>query len=213
MAGHHQNGQELNWKLSLDFFLTREEIGRLRSWAKNRRNRHPKDRIAWNEWFLIELAINTGLRVFEITDLECRDIVLRRELSFINVRNGKCRKSRQVRVSTKFQESALEFLEWKRQKAEETKINSPLFFSPKSKAKYTTRGLQLAFKRCIKRAGIPDYHSIHHLRHSYASCLWVSSKKDIRLVQKQLGHSSISITQVYVDLFEENIKTAIERLL
>ena len=214
MSGrHHRNEWGINWELSHDFFLTRQELGRLRSWAKNRRNREPKNRNAWNEWFLIELAINSGLRVFEIADLECQDLVLRREFSYIHVRNGKCKNRREVRVNTKFQSSAREFLEWKDERSEETGYGAPLFYSPKSKGKYSTRGLQLAFKRCIKRAGIPVYHSIHHLRHTYASCLWVSSRNDIRLVQKQLGHSSIEVTQVYVNLFRENITSAIERLL
>ena len=134
---HHRNEWGVKWELSLDFFLTRQELGRLRSWAKNRRNRQPKDRIAWYEWFLIELTINTGLRVFEIADLECQDLVLRRELSYIHVRNGKCKKRREVRVSTKFQSSAWEFLKWKDERSEETGYGAPLFYSTKSKGKYS----------------------------------------------------------------------------
>ena len=62
-----------------------------------------------------------------------------------------------------------------------------------------------------KKAGIQD-HSIHHLRHTYASHLYKASKFNLRLVQKQLGDSSIKTTEVYADVFDEDIDKALERL-
>lgn len=202
--------QSLNWSISIEKFLSRKELNKLRSWVRKRRDE--SNRVTWIEWFLIEIGINTGLRVFEITDLQCGDIVLNDELSFIRVRNGKCGKYREVRISKSFYNAIEIFLKWKGQNGEGINSSDYLFISPKTRKKYSTRALQLAFKRCLEGANIPTHHSIHHLRHTYASCLLSSSKNNIRLVQKQLGHASIVTTQVYADVFMSEIENAVENL-
>jgi len=65
----------------------------------------------------------------------------------------------------------------------------------------------------MKGAGINQKHSIHHLRHTYASLLLSASKNNLPLVQKQLGHTSITVTQVYTNVFKDEMKTALEHLL
>lgn len=208
----HNDDLGINWELSLDKFLTKEEVRKLRSWVKKRREKNNRKRLAWFEWFLVELGLNTGLRVFEMADLECGDIRIRNELSCIFVRKGKGGKSREVIINSEFCKSLQDYLNWKNENGEGIGFDDFIFYSPKSKGKYSTRGLQLAFKRCLKKAGIPLFHSIHHTRHTYASLLLVSSKNNIRLVQKQLGHSSIVTTQVYANLFSQEINKAVEKL-
>jgi site-specific recombinase XerC len=77
---------------------------------------------------------------------------------------------------------------------------------------FTTRAIQKAFKRCAERAGLPARYSIHCLRHTYACFLLKASNWNIRLVQKQLGHSRIETTQVYADVMLPDIKNALEKL-
>lgn len=214
MAKTTFNGKyESKWELDLESFLTRREISEMQSFLIKQRNHSNDNQKAWLEWFLIELGLNTGLRVFEMANLCCGDIYLRDELSFIVVRQGKGSKTRKVRINSNFQKSSKEFLDWKKRSGEDIGPGSYLIISPKSKTRYTTRGLQLIFKRCIKHVNIPGYHSIHHLRHTYASLLLRSSNNNLRLVQKQLGHSSLLTTQVYVDTFTSDIENAIEGIL
>ncbi len=71
---------------------------------------------------------------------------------------------------------------------------------------YSTRTLQYAFKVSLKEAGLPQYYSIHACRHSYGTYLYQKTK-NLRLVQKQLGHSSITTTTVYADVpLEETLE-------
>jgi integrase/recombinase XerD len=205
MSGRRNAERELNWKLSIDRFLTKKETKKLRQWAKNNRQ-------SWLESALIEIALNTGLRVAEIADLRCGNITLREELSCVFVNQGKCGKQRTVTINKEFQEFLRNLLIHKKEIGEKTGYDDFLLFSKKSKGKYSTRGLQHAFKRCLRKAGIDMRHSIHHLRHTYASCLLSSSKNNVRLVQKQLGHSSIAVTQVYLDVFSEELHNAVEKL-
>jgi len=87
----------------------------------------------------------------------------------------------------------------------------PIFTSRKGK-KLTCRALQKSFKKCLARAGLPMHYSIHCLRHTYGSHLYVASGYNLRLVQKQLGHSSVRVTEVYASLMDKCIKQAVERL-
>ena len=68
--------------------------------------------------------------------------------------------------------------------------------------KFTTRGLQLLFRRAPRKAGLPSHFSIHACRHSYGTYLH-QKNKDLRLVQDQLGHSSPVVTQVYSHITPE----------
>lgn len=212
MTSHHLDGGfGINWDLSLDKFLTKDEVRKLRSLVRRRREKCVK-RVVWFEWFLIELGLNTGLRVFEMADLRCGDVVLRKEFSFVFVRNGKGGRPRQVRVSSEFCQSVMDYLKWKHEHGEGIDFSDALLYSPRARGVYSTRGLQYAFKRCLEKAKIPLYHSIHHARHTYASLLYSSSNNNLRLVQKQLGHSSIVTTQIYANLFNQEMQKAVEKL-
>jgi len=76
----------------------------------------------------------------------------------------------------------------------------------------TTRGIGKVFKRSAERAGLSAHFSIHCLRHTYACLLYKASGNDLRLVQKQLGHSSSRITEVYADVMAPDVSKAVEKL-
>jgi len=69
-----------------------------------------------------------------------------------------------------------------------------LFLDPKEHYRwpYSQRRVQDLVKKICKGAGL-RYRNPHDLRHSYASILLMSHQRPA-YVQKQLGHSSISIT-------------------
>ena len=73
-------------------------------------------------------------------------------------------------------------------------------------------GIQQVFKKWAKKSGISSHYSIHSLRHTYATNLYKASGYNLRLVQKQLGHSSPSITQVYADVMNSDVEEALKNL-
>ena len=76
----------------------------------------------------------------------------------------------------------------------------------------TRFGIQTVFKKLAKKARLPARYSIHSLRHSYATRLYKASGYNLRLVQKQLGHASISTTTVYSDVMSEDTEAAVNNL-
>src|SRR5206468_410167 len=69
-----------------------------------------------------------------------------------------------------------------------------------------------AFKRILKAAGLPTYHSPHNLRHTLASLL-LQQGESPAYVQRQLGHASIQLTvDTYGKWLPMGNKAAVDRL-
>ena len=201
------------WTLHEGKFLTAKEIKKLRKALVKRKEiaERKGNRVAVRDWFVIDLALSTGLRVQEIADLECGDISVNDNLCYLVVNNGKGHKKRVVRFNGDFKKHFLDYLEWKQGIGEGISPEDPLMVSSNTQDHLTKMALQKTFYRSAKRAEIQG-HSIHHLRHTYASHLYKASGFNLRLVQKQLGHSSIKTTEVYADVFNEDMEKALERL-
>ncbi|MEE8190814.1 MAG: tyrosine-type recombinase/integrase, partial [Candidatus Scalindua sediminis] len=63
----------------------------------------------------------------------------------------------------------------------------------------TTTALKISFKKAIVQAGLNPKYSIHSARHTYGIHLYHTTK-NLRYVQKQLGHSNIMMTSLYADV-------------
>ena len=169
-------------------------------------------RIAYRDYFVIDLALSTGLRVMEIAQLNCSDLFLEDKPCFILVRNGKGNKSRLVQISQQFKVQCLRYLSWKESIGESTDSSSPLILSSNTEGHMSTRALQNVFKKVALKANLAPHYSIHCLRHTYACMLYKASNYNLRLVQKQLGHASIKTTQVYADVMAPDTTKAVEKL-
>lgn len=164
------------------------------------------------DYFIIHLNLSTGLRVMEVANLKCSDLFLDDRICSVLVRAGKGRKKRLVYFTGPFRKHCHEYLKWKKQKGEPVEPEAPLLMSSNTGNHLSTRAIQFAFKRCAKRACLDSQYSIHCLRHTYACFLLKASNWNLRLVQKQLGHSRISTTQIYADVMMPDVEKALNRL-
>ena len=169
-------------------------------------------KVAVRDYFIIHLALTTGLRVMEIAALKCGDMFLDDRICSVLVRKGKGNKKRVVYFTGPFRKHCREYLKWKQQIGEPIECEEPLIVSSNKGGHLTTRAMQKAFKRCAKKASLDSCYAIHCLRHTYACFLLKASNWNLRLVQKQLGHSKISTTQVYADVMIPDVKKALDRL-
>ena len=196
-------------------FLTLDQVRRLKEHCRQQAAASVPDRRRQpvRDWMILHIALDAGLRVSEICGLEIRDLILDRENASVIVRDGKGHKKRGVRIGESLREHLAEFLAWKESAGEPATARAPLLTSSRSGHRPLTRSAVFRiFKANAKAIGLPPRFSIHSCRHTYASLLYRASKYNIRLVQKQLGHSSIQTTQIYADVLSEDATAAVARL-
>ena len=152
---------------------------------------------------IIHLALGTGLRVSELTSLKVDHIHFKRGSNQIVVYKGKGDKDRIVTINNNLKSIIQQYMDY----------HPSVYLFPSERGEQLTRsGIQQIFKKWANKAGLPKRYSIHSLRHTYATNLYKASGYNLRLVQKQLGHSSISTTQVYADTYDEDLEIAVEKL-
>ena len=195
------------WIVTPDKFLTDEESKKLRRMceeaaiiAKSKGNQ-----LAVRNRFIIETALGTGLRVSELANLKVDDIHIRKGQYSLTVNNGKGGKHRVVGFNNKLKTLIQEYLDYRKS------MSSYLFASERGE-KMTRFGVGRVFKTMAAKAGLDSKHSIHTLRHTYATNLYKASGYNLRMVQKQLGHSSITTTTVYSDVLNQDLTDALENL-
>lgn len=151
---------------------------------------------------ILEMLFSTGLRVSELANLK-RDYINLKKDEF-TVR-GKGSKLRVVFLS----DSAKN---WLGQYLNARADISPFLFVRHDKARgkkdpenLTPRSIQRMIKKYSLSAGITKEVTPHTMRHSFATDLLINGA-DIRSVQSMLGHSSITTTQIYTHLTNQQLK-------
>jgi site-specific recombinase XerD len=199
------------WSLDREKFLSEAEVKKLRRTVEDKALADlQRGRTTWPRfWVAIDLAVGAGLRVSEIANLKIHNLYLNTREPRLRV-TGKGNRTRDVFISRDLMKHLSGFLKWKQTMDEPLDKDDPLLVSSHGKS-YSTRALQYAFKVSLAEAGLPKYYSIHCLRHSYGTYLYQRTK-DLRLVQKQLGHSSIATTTIYADVTVEQTVEAVNGL-
>jgi site-specific recombinase XerD len=197
----------MQWIISPDKFLDQDEVRRLRKTLRDAATlaRTRGTQAAVRDQLIIELALGSGLRVSELANLKVEELFLKKGQNSLHVRNGKGGKNRVVQFGANLKEQILQYLDYR-------KSDSPYLFPSQRRECMTPSAIQQVFKRWAARAEIPRRYSIHSLRHTYATRLYRASGYNLRAVQKQLGHSSVSTTQIYADVMDSDVTEAVANL-
>ena len=155
---------------------------------------------------LLEIAYASGLRVTELVSLPTDALNLTSETLLISGKGGKERlvplTSSAMNAIAAYERVRIDFL-----KGNNT---SKFLFPSRSKQGYLTRRrLGQLLKELAIQAGLdPTIISPHILRHAFASHL-LNRGADLRSLQKMLGHSDISTTQIYTHVQRERLHAVI----
>jgi len=142
---------------------------------------------------MLELLYSSGLRLSELTDLDCGDVDMHDRTVRVT---GKGNKDRIVPVGR----HALTALDvWKGSRGELAGAEENALFVSNRGTRISTRSVQARVSHWAKRQGIDTNVFPHLFRHSFATHL-LESSHDLRGVQELLGHANISTTQVYTHL-------------
>ena len=195
----------MGWELGNDKYMTLAELKILRKSTEDKSLADlAKGRTTWPRiWMLIDLATCSGLRVAEMAGLRVSDISFKKDPSLHVI--GKGNKERDVGIPTTLVKHIKAHI-----KLEELSDDDHLLTSSHGKP-FTTRALQKHFKRACSIAGLPEHYSIHSTRHTYGTLLY-RNEKNLRMVQKQLGHSKPSTTAIYADVLKSDIARDVNKV-
>ncbi len=170
--------------------LTLEELERLRAAC-----------VTIREKALVEFFYSTGCRISEVAGIRLSDV----DFAGRSVRViGKGDKERIVYFSIK---AKLYLEEYLRQRP-----GGVMLFA-NTRAPYTgihTRSIQKIIRHLGERAALPERLHPHLLRHTFAT-LALNNGMDITVIQKLLGHSQLSTTEIYTSISLENVRVAYDR--
>lgn len=150
---------------------------------------------------LIELCYGSGLRVSELINVKYVDFNFEEKTLKVTWEGAKGKKERFTVVSELFIKHYFHYLEYMGEKYAKKDRGSerPLF-------NYHPYTINRKIKYFGKRAGINKKIHTHSLRHSFATHYYIDTR-DLLSLSKLLGHESISMTTIYVDLAGEYIQS------
>jgi integrase/recombinase XerC len=141
-----------------------------------------------------ELFYSSGLRLSELTGLDCKDIDLKAGSVF--VRSGKGNRSRYVPVGSK---ACLALTHWLQIREAHAQGCETALFVGRRGLRIAPRSVQQRLERWRVKLGLDAHVHPHMLRHSFASHM-LEGSGDLRAVQEMLGHANIATTQIYTHL-------------
>lgn len=147
---------------------------------------------------LMRVMLDAGLRASEALKLTVYDIDWRS--GKLKVIQGKGNKDRILWLN---EDCLLLVRQWRELKPDSTQT---LFTSLDSKP-LIDRYLRAMVKRYGRKAGIAKDVHPHMLRHTFATDLYRETK-NIRLVQKALGHSDLASTMIYTHIVDDEMESA-----
>ncbi len=152
---------------------------------------------------LVQILLQTGIRVGEVVNLETRDLTLYDRSGELRIVNAKGGKERIVPLNSHARKALRNYLEEKPMKE-----RSVIFISKQNK-KMTVRAVQKVIGNLSKKAGIENM-SPHTLRHTFAINYLRSNPECLVELSTILGHESLDTTSIYTVASKERLSTTIE---
>ena len=153
---------------------------------------------------ILKTIYSGGLRLSEVCNLRIEDINSERGHIFIH--GGKGKKDRYTTLSKALLIELREYFS----------VYRPQYwlFEGQTGGQYSTRSVQVVFRKAVDKAKVNPYATVHTLRHSYATHL-LEHGTSLRHIQELLGHASSRTTEIYTHVSNKernSIRSPLDRL-
>ena len=153
---------------------------------------------------VMELLFATGMRISELCSLKPSDIDLESNNILIY---GKGAKERMIQLGNWEVISAL--VQYRETYRKDIEVCG-YFFVNRLQHKLSDQSVRFMINHYAELAGITQHITPHMFRHSFATLL-LEQDVDIRYIQRMLGHSSISTTEIYTHVSNAKQKDILVR--
>lgn len=187
-------------------YLNLEESKKLLQVTANEDNRNSQ-----RDYAIITLFLNCGMRLSELVGINLQDIDF--EESRLNV-IGKGNKERTIYLNKACIKALKDYIDIRPKqgvKVDKQNSHKALFLSER-RERISNRTVQYIVDKELRAAGLDtSKYSTHKLRHTAATLMYQYGNVDIRALQELLGHESISTTEIYTHVNNEQVRNAIEK--
>ena len=187
-------------------YLSLEDSKKLLNVAENEDNRNYK-----RDYAITTLFLNCGMRLSELVGININDIDFSEcKMTVI----GKGNKERTIYLNKSCMVALNDYLSSRpasNMVKHDSKNSDKALFLSEQKQRISNRTVQNIISKELKQAGFDSKNlSVHNLRHTAATLMYQYGKVDIRALQELLGHQSISTTEIYTHVNNEQVRNAIE---
>lgn len=141
---------------------------------------------------VVELLLQTGMRISELAAMQLTDVDFERNIITITPQNS--RGGRKVPLNTAGKKALLEYLEVRPRAREKT------FFLTKTCRPFLVRNIRTALDRYFRLAGIKDA-KVNDLRHTFIA-EQLKAGTPLVYVSQLVGHKRITTTEKYLKLID-----------
>lgn len=163
--------------------------------------------LAKRNYALVQLMLQTGLRVGEAAALRIGDVTLRDRSGSVHVRHGKGLKDREVPLNATARRAVKQYLD----ERPGAIASAPLFLSGRNAA-LPVRSIQAAIAGLARRARLSRIKvSAHTLRHTFALAFLRDNPGKLVELAALLGHESLDTTALYTRSSRDDLAADLER--
>ena len=165
------------------------------------------DRNKERDYAILTLFLNCGIRLSELVGINIKDIDFsENKLNVI----GKGNKERTIYLNKACINAINSYFSVRPKTGIKKGSEDALFLSERLE-RISNRTVQHIVKQELLKAGLDtNKYSVHKLRHTAATLMYKYGNVDIRALQELLGHESISTTEIYTHVDNEQIRNAVE---
>ena len=158
------------------------------------------------DYCMLTHFLNCGMRLAELRGIDIDDI----HDTILTV-IGKGNKERTIYLNDACLEAISDWMAVRSTLKIKPSAQKALFVS-KQGNRISDDMIQITIKRLMAEAGIDTkVYSVHKLRHTAATLMYKYGNVDIRALQQILGHQSVSTTQIYTHVDDEQLQEAVNR--
>ena len=167
-----------------------------------------ENRNAIRDYAIITLFLNCGMRLSELVGINTTDIDFSEcKLNVV----GKGNKERTIYLNKACMKVINDYMGIRPQGKKDTQNSDKALFLSERQTRISRRTVQHIVEKELHNAGLDSKQcSVHKLRHTAATLMYQYGQVDIRALQVLLGHESISTTEIYTHVENEQVRNAVE---
>ena len=189
-------------------YLSLDDSKKLLNAADNQDNRNYK-----RDYAITTLFLNCGMRLSELVGINMNDIDFNEcKMTVI----GKGNKERTIYLNKSCMVAINDYISSRPPQSlikRDSKNSEKALFLSEQKKRISNRTVQAIINKELQQAGLDSKNlSVHKLRHTAATLMYQYGNVDIRALQELLGHQSISTTEIYTHVSNDQVRNAVESI-